>query len=164
MGTAPNARGCRHTAFCHCHLVRTVSLVTMQPLFLSSSSSPSANEPLRLLFKSDYKTWSTCKSYSGYLLETLNNKRKSPYSAVFEVKAAIAKHVLFASRKSCLWSQEFCKNRMKKTKALKPSTNRYLHQVKKLLKVFNKAITVMMPQSIWALILCLRSVIFSTKS
>ena len=96
-------------------------------------------------FNPDYKTWSTCKSYSGYLLETLNNKRKSPYSAVFEVKAAAAKHVLFASRISRLWSQEFCKNRMKKTKALKPSTNRYLHQVKKLLKVFNKAIAVIIP-------------------
>ena len=46
MGTAPNARGCRHTAFCGRRLVWTVSLVTMQPIFLSSSSSPSANEPL----------------------------------------------------------------------------------------------------------------------
>ena len=54
MDTAPNARRRHHTVISHCHttfcrhhLVRTDPLVSMQPIFLSSSSSPSANEPLR---------------------------------------------------------------------------------------------------------------------
>ena len=80
-------------------------------------------------------------------------KKISKFSCFLGVKAAGKKHVLFASRKSCCDPRNsgFLKNRMKKTKVLKPSANRYTYQAKKRVKVFNKAITILVPHCMWVL-------------
>ena len=87
MGTSPNAGQRRHTAICCRRPVQTVPLVTMQPIFLSSSSSPSANEPL---MGQDNREASLSALAVSYAVNTTSVKRQIEFVALYRVPLALS--------------------------------------------------------------------------